>query len=278
MDTMALIRGILLLVILCTASGCSPQPERGEESRQEYVESVMAILTQVQKNLNRIHQKTAVVERLSSTMETAHPQSAEDVGKDIFESIRFIDSTLESSRQLIARLEEENRVSQYRVESVDQLTLELRQLIEDKDLEIGALKEQVAMLDEQVAELHETVDVLDEFILEQEDRLSFAYYISGSYQELARKGVLTASSNSIAGMFSRTYSMSGDFDISQFERIDIFETRDLFFESPKKSLRIVTPHSIDSYELIGGGNSSLLLIKDENEFWRKSRCLVIVEE
>lgn len=278
MDTMALIRGILVLVLLCTVPGCSSQNERSEGSRQEYVESVMAILTQVQKNLNRVHQKAAVVERLSSTMETGHQESAEDVGKDIFESIRFIDSTLESSRQLIARLEEENRVSKYRVESVDQLTLELKKIIEDKDLEIGVLKEQVAMLDEQVAELHETVDVLDEFILEQEDRLSFAYYISGNYQELVQKGVLRVSSNPIAGMFSRAYTMAGDFDISQFERIDIFETRDLFFESPKKSLRIVTPHSIDSYELIGGGDSSLLLIKDENEFWRKSRCLVIVEE
>ncbi|MEC9486317.1 MAG: biogenesis of lysosome-related organelles complex 1 subunit 2 [Prosthecochloris sp.] len=267
---------LMVLALLC--GGCTPSSDDLRQSR-EHVDSVMAILTRVQENLGRIQQKEAVVERLSSDIERrAGAKRREDIGQDISASIRFIDSTLEASRNLVAQLEKENRESRFRLESVDQLTAELRSTIERKDQEIRRLKGEVQMLDEQVADLLETVDVLDEFILEQEGKLSYAYYISGSYDELVRKGVLVRSGNPLSGIFSQEYRLADDFDVSLFQRIDIMETRDLFFEEPPRQLRIVTPHTAGSYEMVGGDRSSLLLINDESEFWKKSRCLVIVVE
>ncbi|ACF46040.1 hypothetical protein CR161_06810 [Prosthecochloris sp. ZM] len=268
---------LMIVALVMVAGGCQSRQQQ-ESSRQEYVESIMAILTQVQKNLSRIQQKEAVVERLSSDIEKKEEKSAEELGRDINASIRFIDSTLQSSKNLVSRLEEENKNSAYRIASVDQLTAELRSTIEKKDREIQELKTEVQNLDRQVTELLETVDVLDEFIIEQEDKLSFAYYISGTYDDLVEKGILARSTNPLAGIFNREYRLTQDFDVSLFQRIDIIETRDLFFERSPKNLKIVTPHTTDSYEMIGGESSALLLIRDENEFWKKSRCLVIVIE
>ncbi len=269
---------LLLVAVVMVTGGCDDGRQQQDGSRQEYVESIMAILTQVQKNLSKIQQKEAVVERLSSDIEKQEEKTPEDLSRDIYSSIRFIDSTLQSSKNLVARLEEENRTSAYRISSVDQLVAELRSTIEKKDREIRELKTEVQKLDAQVSELLETVDVLDEFIIEQEDKLSFAYYISGTYEDLQTKGILSRPANPLAGIFNREYRLADDFDVSIFQRIDIIETRDLFFERPPKNLKIVTPHTIDSYEMIGSDRSSLLLIKDENEFWKKSRCLVIVIE
>ena len=281
MDTMvvkthtnrALLAGFLLFVHLF--AGCG-EPEKEAQSRREHIDSMMTILTQVQKNLGRIQQKEAVVERLSSNIEKREEQGVDQLGKDIYASIRFIDSTLEASRNLIARLEEENRNSVYRIESLDQLVAEMRNTLQGKDQEIQELKSEVQQLDAQVSELLETVDVLDEFILEQEDILAYAYYISGSYAELSEKGVLSKPKNPLSKIFDTDYRLAQDFDVTLFNRIDITETRDLYFDKPVKSLRIVTPHTKNSYELVGGRTSSLLLIKDESEFWKKSRCLVIV--
>jgi len=269
---------LLLALMPFWLYGCNPVQPGGEEPRKEYIDSVMAILTQVQKNLSDIKRKEAVVERLSTDIEQQGAKTPQELGKDIYSSIRFIDSTLEASRNLVARLEKENRESLYRVESVDQLTAELRRTIEAKELEIRQLKSEVQMLDEQVSELLETVDVLDEFILEQEDKLSYAYYISGTYDELVKKGVLESTSTPLASMFGRQYRLSGDADLSAFRQIDIMEIRDLFFEQPVRMLRIITPHTAGSYEMVGGESSTLLLIRDENEFWRKSRCLVVITE
>ncbi len=267
----------VLLLFVHVLAGCG---ESGKESefRQQHVDSMMTILTQVQKNLGRIQQKEAVVERLTSTIEKQEGASVDQIGKDIYTSIRFIDSTLEASRNLIQRLEEENMSSAYRIESLDNLVVEMRNTLEDKDREIVELKSAVEQLDEKVSELQETVEVLDEFILEQEDILSYAYYISGSYEELSGKGILSGPNSPFSKIFDTDYSLAQDFDVTLFSRIDITETRDLYFDKPVKSLRIVTPHTKGSYELIGGRTSSLLLIKDESEFWKKSRCLVIVTD
>lgn len=267
----------MFLLLLMVFQGCADEKKKAD-GQLRHVDSVMVMLTEVQKNLSRIQQKEAVVERLSTDIEKRQQKTPEQIGKDIYRSIRFIDSTLAASRDLIARLEKENRDSAYRLRSVDRLVAELRGAVDEKDREIRELKAEVQRLDTQVSELLETVDVLDEFILEQEDDRSFAYYIAGTYDELRRKGILAKTGNPLAGIFERGYRLAPDFDLDLLNRIDILETKDLFFEKPAENLRIVTPHSTGSYEIVSGKNSALLLIRDQPGFWEKSRCLVIVTD
>ncbi len=282
MDSMAVrdsrlrLAGVVFFAVLLMLSSCSPE-KQNPDPRQEHVESMMAILAQVQKNLGRIQQKEAVVERLSSGIEGKEKTNVEQIGKDIMESIRFIDSSLVSSKNLIRKLEEENRSSSYRVESLDRLVSEMKIAINTKDKEVNALKGHVQKLNSQVSSLIATVDVLDEYIQGQESQIYTAYYISGTFSQLVAKGILVRI-NQLGGLFGSEYRLASDFNVNLFKKIDITETRDLFFDKPLKNLKIITPHTVGSYELAGGKTSSLLLIRDENAFWQKSRCLVIVVE
>ena len=282
MDSMAVrdsrlrLAGVVFFAVLLMLSSCSPEKQK-PDPRQEHVESMMAILAQVQKNLGRIQQKEAVVERLSSGIEGKEKTNVEQIGKDIMESIRFIDSSLVSSKNLIRKLEEENRSSSYRVESLDRLVSEMKIAINTKDKEVNALKGHVQKLNSQVSSLIATVDVLDEYIQGQESQIYTAYYISGTFSQLVAKGILVRI-NQLGGLFGSEYRLASDFNVNLFKKIDITETRDLFFDKPLKNLKIITPHTVGSYELAGGKTSSLLLIRDENAFWQKSRCLVIVVE
>ncbi len=282
MDSMALrdrrLRGagVVFLAFLLLLSSCSPEKQK-PDPQQEHIESMMAILAQVQKNLGRIQQKESVVERLSSGIEGKDSQNVEQIGKDIASSIRFIDSTLVASKNLVRKLEEENKSSSYRVESLDRLVSELQIAINTKDSEVTTLKGHVQKLNKQLSSLMATVDVLDEYIQDQEVQLYTAYYISGSFNELVAKGVLVRI-NPFEKLFGSEYRLASDFNVNLFKKIDITETKDLFFDKPLKSLKIITPHTVGSYELVGGKTSSLLLIRDESAFWQKSRCLVIVVE
>lgn len=267
----------VFMVLLLLFVGCKDSEKAQPDPQQQHMESMMAILAQVQKNLAKIQQKEAVVERLSSDIEKKDSRDVEQIGRDIYSSIRFIDSTLTASKALIATLESENRKSLYRVESLDKLTTELKTALNDKDSEVRKLKGQVQQLSGEVSSLMKTVDVLDEFIQEQGDQLYTAYYIGGTFEELVAKGILVTN-NPIEKFFGNQYRISPDFDVQLFMKLDITETRDIYFSKPLKSLRIITPHTTGSYELAGGSTSSLLLIRDENEFWKKSRCLVIVYE
>jgi hypothetical protein len=264
---------LAFLLILCS---CAPEKPKSDP-RQEQMESMLAILAQVQKNLGRIQQKEAVVERLSTGVENRQSANIEQIGKDINASIRFIDSTLAASKNLIQKLEEENRTSSYKVASLDRLVSEMKAAISTKDGEVLNLKGQVQKLSKQVSSLRSTVDVLDEYIQDQQSQLYGAYYIVGTFDELVSRGVLVKG-NPLEKFFGTDYRLAPDFNIRQFNKIDITETRDLFFNYPLKSVRIITPHTIGSYELVGGKTSSILLIRDENLFWQKSRCLVIVIE
>jgi archaellum component FlaC len=282
MDSMAVrdsqfrVAGAVFFALFLLLSACTPEKQK-LEPQQEHVESMMAILAQVQKNLGRIQQKEAVVERLSSGIEGRDSASVEQIGKDITASIRFIDSSLVASKNLIRKLEEENSSSSYRVESLDRLVSELKIAISTKDNEVNALKGNVQKLNKQISSLMATVDVLDEFIQDQEVQLSTAYYISGTFNELVTKGVLVRI-NPLEKLFGSEYRLAGDFNVKLFKKVDITETRDLFFNKPLNNLKIITPHTVGSYELVGGKTSSLLLVRDESAFWQKSRCLVIVIE
>ncbi|MEI7934455.1 MAG: biogenesis of lysosome-related organelles complex 1 subunit 2 [Chlorobiaceae bacterium] len=268
--------GVVFFVFLLLLASCSPEKQK-HDPQQEHIESMMAILAQVQKNLGRIQQKESIVERLSSGIEGKESQNVEQIGKDIASSIRFIDSTLVASKKLVRKLEEENRSSSYRVESLDRLVSELQVAINTKDSEVNTLKGHVQKLNKQLSFLMATVDVLDEYIQDQEVQLYTAYYISGTFNELVDKGVLVRI-NPFEKLFGSEYRLATDFNVNRFKKIDMTETKDLFFDRPLKSLKIITPHTVGSYELVGGKTSSLLLIRDESAFWQKSRCLVIVVE
>jgi hypothetical protein len=275
-DSRLRVAGVVFFAFFLILSSCTPEKPK-QDARQEHLESMMAILAQVQKNLGRIQQKEAVVERLSSGIENRDKASIEQIGKDISAGIRFIDSTLAASKSLIRKLEAENRSSSYRVESLDRLVSEMKIAINTKDNELNTLKGQVKTLNKQLSTLMATVDVLDEYIQDQDTQLYTAYYISGTFNDLVAKGILVGS-NPIEKLFGSDYRLASDFNINLFKKVDITETRDLFFDRPLKSLKVVTPHTAGSYELVGGKSSSLLLIRDETSFWQKSRCLVIVLE
>ncbi len=282
MDSMAVkdsrfrVAGVVFIAFIFLLSSCTPERQK-LDPQQAHIESMMAILAQVQKNLGRIQQKEAVVVRLSAGIEGKESRDVEQIGKDIAASIRFIDSTLVASKNLVRKLEAENRSSSYRVESLDRLVSELQLAINTKDGEVNALKGHVQKLNKQLSSLMATVDVLDEYIQDQEVQLYTAYYISGTFNELVSKGILVPI-NPLEKFFGSEYRLASDFNVKLFKKVDMMEARDLFFDKPLKSLKIITPHTAGSYELVGGKTSSLLLIRDENAFWQKSRCLVIVTE
>jgi hypothetical protein len=265
----------LAATVTAGVSACSREERKKEE--QQHIESMMSILVQVQKNLGRIRQKEAVVVRLSSDVEGRKPQSTEQIGKEIYSNIRYIDSTLSASKNLVHTLEKENRESRYRIDALDRMTGELKGDLDKKSREVGAMKGEISKLNKQISKLMSTVDVMDDVINDQEGQMSKAYYIIGTTDQLVAKGILLS-----PGPFSRFFgtqpSLANDFDIKSFREVDIHETRDLYFDKPVKRLHIITPHTRGSYDLVGGKTSALLLIKNDVEFWRKSRCLIIVLE
>ena len=268
--------GAVFFAFLLLISACNQEKQK-HDPRQEHIESMMAILAQVQKNLGRIQQKESVVERLSAGIEGRDTTNVKQIGRDITTSIRFIDSTLAASKNLIKKLEAENKTSSYRVASLDRLVSEMKVAINTKDNEVTALKGQLKNLNKQISSLMATVDVLDRFIQDQEVQLYTAYYISGTFNELAAKGILVRI-NPLEKLFGSEYRLASDFNVNLFKKVDITETRDLFFDKPLSSLKIITPHTVGSYELVGGKTSSILLIRNENDFWQKSRCLVVIIE
>lgn len=282
MDKMALkpwrrILSLLLVVTFTTWLGACRQEDQKKEEQRQHVESMMEILLQVQKNLGRIRQKEAVVERLSSDIEGRQEVGAEKIGKEIYGNIRYLDSTLTASKALVSKLENDNRSSGYRVESLDRLTRELKGDLEAREKEISSMKGEIAKLNKEVSRLMSTVDVMDEVINDQEDRMSSAYYIVGTVEQLAGKGILVQP-GALAKMLGTGPVIATDYDTKAFRQIDITETKDIYFDKPSKSLHILTPHSKGSYQLVGGNTSTLLLIKDPVEFWRKSRCLIILRD
>jgi hypothetical protein len=149
--------------------------------------------------------------------------------------------------------------------------------LDKKSLEVGAMKGEISKLNKQIARLTNTVDVMDEVISDQEEQMVKGYYIIGTVDQLVARGILVSPGPFYRFLGTRP-TLANDFDLRPFKELDITETRDIFFNKPVNRLHILTPHTKGSYELVGGKTSSLLLVKKVADFWKKSRCLIIVVE
>ena len=252
------------------------------DQKDSLINEVFAAMNGIAENLNAIKERENIINTDIGSGEI-RKQTPVQIGEDI----NAIDRLLMENRQTIARLQqnaEQLKKANVQIDGLQKLIVQLNTQINDKDQEIGVLKQTLLNMNIEVAELQERLsglsaqvsDLVEEkTVLEGEvkttvDVLNAAYYIVGGEKELLRKEIVYKS-----GFIGRTVKINENRSLDGFTRIDIRDLDEVLIGQKKAAL--VSAHPAGSYvfETNSQGVFLSLIITDKARFWEYSKVLVI---
>lgn len=242
------------------------------DQKDQDLNDLMGALQEINEGFNQINEAEGRVNTLNQHVEEGNAKA------NIMENMKFIQTTLEQSRQKIAELQkkvsESATASDKLKDMVNQLTEQLNQKTKDieelraklaeRDIRIEELDKSVSDLTEENAKVKEESEQNARIAHNQDQQLNTAWYVYGTARELKDHKILE----------SGDVLQSRDFDRDYFTKIDIRKTNVIPLGS--KWAKVLTNHPESSYTLLKDTNGEYTLrITDAYKFWSVSKYLVI---
>lgn len=243
------------------------------------VETLLAQITEIDDNLNTIASKYDELQTLAIQDGDINQSKAQSIGAKINaiaellakdkEKIASLEANLSSQKNSFAannrlktKLEEMNK----RVEEQENQIASLTQQLQEKNVALDGLNAEVKKLQ---AENKKNKSVMAEL----EDERYTAYFIVGTKKELKKAGVIDSKGGFIG--IGKTLVLANNGAIDNMQKIDMRNISEIPLTG--KKVQIITPHAKSSYSLTGDESKpASIVIESIEEFWRSSRCLVIM--
>ena len=246
--------------------------------RDSTIDTFFESFNEIQDNLAAIKEKENIINMNASGDVESTPEMKDQIQNDI----QSIYDLLQENKNKINKLQKRLKSSNIKIKALKETIDNLMQQIQMKDAEIGDLKKKLEDMNIQINVLETNVDSLqgenvakDETITQKENELNTAYYVLGTEKELKANGVITKEGGFIG--LGKIAKLRSDFNKDYFTEIDIRTTKEIPLIC--KKARILTTHPSGSYELVTKDDRvEKIVIKDEKEFWKASKYLVIVTE
>lgn len=230
-------------------------------------------MSDLQQNLNTIKAKEGIV-----TMAVNNGESVENINDDIDAIYKLLvenkDKVAKLQRQL-NKISSQNKeyeklitVLQAQIEQQNAEIERLNSLLNEKDIEINHLNNAVIRVSLSLDSLSTVNRQTTADLGEATDKLNTAYYIVGTKKELKQRGVITSD-----GLFSK--KVSAESETSLFTEIDIRNFDKLNIGS--KKVKMLSQHPTESFEVEETAEGCILHIRNAENFWSRSRFLVIQE-
>lgn len=238
-----------------------------ELSMAEFISS----FNEIQKNLNEIKEKEKIISL------STKGKDLQKSGKDqIINDIQAIYDLLDKNKHMVSSLNKKLKNSNLEVDDVKLALTNLKNQVTEKETEITDLKNKLESLNVDFANLKKRyVDVEEESELKTE-KLNTAYYVIGTKNDLASKGIITKKGGFI-GIGKVVEMNASSIGGNYFTKIDITQTMEIPIHGDK--VKLVSIHPADSYKLVEGTSSiDKIVIINPEKFWSASKYLVITSE
>lgn len=275
------ILALALLLISCQEKKSVPVMENNNsvrDSLQQVIDFKDREINDILGTMNEIQEGFRLINAAEGRMSIIKSGEATNKTEQIRENIRDISEMMEHNRELIAKLRQQVRESSVRSEQFKTVIDNLVQQLEDndanlqklqaelqeKDIHIAELDQTVASLSSSIASLKEESSSKSETIIAQDKQINTAWYVFGTKKELQSQNI-----------YEKGRVLQSNFNKSYFTKIDIRIEKEIKLYS--KSVKIMTAHPSNSYQLIRDANKQYVLrINNPQSFWSTSKYLVVL--
>ena len=275
------ILALALLLISCQEKKSVPVMENSDlvrDSLQQVIDFKDREINDILGTMNEIQEGFRLINAAEGRMSIIKSGEATNKTEQMRENIRDISEMMEHNRELIAKLRQQVRESSVRSEQFKTVIDNLVQQLEDndanlqklqaelqeKDIHIAELDRTVASLSSSIASLKEESSSKSETIIAQDKQINTAWYVFGTKKELQSQNI-----------YEKGRVLQSNFNKSYFTKIDIRIEKEIKLYS--KSVKIMTAHPSNSYQLIRDANKQYVLrINNPQSFWSTSKYLVVL--
>ena len=257
------------------------------KERDSLMTTYIDFVTEIEKNLNEIREREALIELTNDNMAL----SEEDSRAKLIKDIKTINALMEENKQKIAVLNSRLNNADGKLKKFRSLIAQLEKNLEAKETELVALNDQLAEMTQNNEKLQQQVDSISsesteqrEMIAKQSEKmdsldveLHTAYFVTGSVKELENKQLIVKEGG-VLGLGS-VQKLASSLDKDQMIPIDIRQTHSIDLDS--KKVELVSNHPEESYEIIMNDENKemdKLMIVDPDLFWSTSKYLVVVKK
>lgn len=247
-----------------TNSGLQGQLSEKEVALQDMVTA----FNDIQSNLNEIKDKEKIV--------TNNTQGGDVKGKEvqIKEDIQSIYDLMAKNRSRLAAVSKKLKVSNAKIDGLEQMVTNLEAQLNDKDAQISDLKNKVEQLNIELSTLNTNYQNVEQESQQKTEKLNTAYYVIGTAKELKQKGIIEKEGGFVG--LGKTTEIKKDFNRSYFTKVDAAQLASIPIGA--KKVKILSEHPAGSYKLVGTKPIEKLDISNSDEFWSTSKYLVIMIE
>lgn len=281
---------LLSLLLAAALAGCGNKNDAGKiaedgiydgPTTEEELRAALANQDSLLSLLNDVTADMETIRQMEGMLSSSDGETT--VKKKVHEDMLSIQQTLKERRERIEQLEKQLASSRYDNSTLKTTIENLKQQIDEQDRLIAGYQEEIAQHKIKIEEQDHEIDSLASTVTEVTDaknqaeeqnvqltnEINACYYIVGTNKELKDNGILSKKN-----IFSRTKVLPGNIDNQLFTKADKRALSEIFCRS--KSAEVKTGQPDSSYEFVAEANGDkILVIKDANEFWKKSDYLVI---
>lgn len=246
------------------------------ESQTRYNEAINAI-AEIQDSLVAITAGDSAVASLPGGLQTEQSLT-EPQTRQALDAIALINKSIGRTKEKIRDLEARLQKNGVRTAGLQRMIASLKISVSEKEAllaqltgRVDSLQVQVVSLEGAVQQSNETIRAKDMALEERRSELATIYLLMGTKKELSTSGVIV-SKGGFLGM-GKTIQLTGQYDESQFSRLDTDQER--LVRTPTPKARVLSAQPASSYELKLEGEQMELHILDPKEF-RKVKHLVIL--
>lgn len=254
------------------------QKDSVRDSLQQIIDSKDREINDMMATMNEIQEGFRMISAAEGKMSIIKDGESANKTELIRDGIRDISELMDHNRELIAKLRQQMRESSVRgdqfkatiesmiqqLEDKDSQLQMLQTELQEKDIHIAELDQTVANLNNNINSLKEEAEVKSETISSQEKLINTAWYAFGTKKELEKQNI-----------YEKGRVLQSNFNKSFFTKIDIRIEKEIKLYS--KSVKIMTAHPANSYQLIQDANKQWVLrINNPQNFWSTSKYLVVL--
>ena len=270
-----------LLLASCQEEKDAPVIEKDHsvrDSLQQVIDFKDREINDILGTMNEIQEGFRLINAAEGRMSIIKSGEAVNKTEQIRENIRSISEMMEHNRELITKLRQQVRESSVRSDQfktvIDNLVQQLEENdaqlqllqteLEEKDIHIAELDQTVSNLNSSIASLKEESAIKTETITAQDKLINTAWYVFGTKKELQSQNI-----------YEKGRVLQSNFNKNYFTKIDIRIEKEIKLYS--KSVKIMTAHPANSYQLIQDANKQYVLrINNPQSFWSTSKYLVVL--
>ncbi len=283
----------LFILMAAVAAGCSDRVKELEQqkaaaenvnrqlsqdiaARDEYVDKVADAINDVYSSIEEVKAKEKSLLRETNALETGKQPTREEVRAKLIDKINLIKTTLSTDQNRLADLQHRLSTSKKRYSGLEKMVESLKKNIDERDQAIADLRTRVDGLQQEITEKTQVITQKDSVIGVQYRQITTAYYITGTRDELEKKGIITKEGGFLWGLLGSTTTLTNGFDDKYFKPIN--KDIDNTIEVNGKIDEIIPRRGEGDYQKTAvGEDRSMLTIANPGDFW-KDKYLVIITD